>query len=54
LKSYAFLFWAYNVVWAGIAVYLLLLFSRLRRVQRRLEDLEAAIERSRSRADAEP
>ena len=25
MKSYAFLFWAYNIIWLGIASYLLLL-----------------------------
>jgi CcmD family protein len=40
LKSYAFLFWAYNVVWIGIAGYLLCLGFRLRRIDRRLDNLE--------------
>lgn len=41
MKSYAFLFWAYNVIWAGLAAWLLLLILRLRRLERRL----AAVER---------
>jgi len=41
VKSYAFLFWAYNVIWAGLAAWLLLLILRLRRLERRL----AAVER---------
>ena len=40
MKSYAFLLWAYNVVWIGIAGYLLCLGLRLRRIDRRLENLE--------------
>jgi CcmD family protein len=40
VKSYAFLFWAYNVVWIGIAGYLLCLGFRLRRIDRRLDNLE--------------
>jgi CcmD family protein len=40
MKSYDFLFWAYNVVWASLAVFLLLLFRRLGRTTRRLERLE--------------
>ena len=40
MKSYAFLFWAYNVIWLGLAGYLLLIFLRVRRVDRRLEALE--------------
>jgi len=48
VKSYAFLFWAYNVIWIGIAAYMLLLFLRIRRVDRRLESVERAIaERAR-------
>jgi len=40
MKSYAFLFWAYNIIWLGIATYLLLLFLRIRRVDRRLDGVE--------------
>lgn len=40
MKSYAFLFWAYNVVWLGIASYIVLLLVRLGRVDRRLAGLE--------------
>lgn len=45
MKSYAFLFWAYNVIWLGIAFYMLLLFTRIRRVDRRLDDVEREISR---------
>ena len=44
MKSYAFLFWAYNVIWIGIAGYLMLLFLRLRRVDRRLDGVERELE----------
>ena len=40
MKSYAFLFWAYNVIWTGLAAYLLFLILRLRRVDRRLDSVE--------------
>jgi CcmD family protein len=40
VKSYAFLFWGYLVVWAGIVAYLVFLGARLSRVSRRLEQLE--------------
>jgi CcmD family protein len=44
VKSYEFLFWAYNVVWLGIAGFLLFLTVRLRRVNDRLERLEREID----------
>ena len=40
MNSYNFLFWAYNVVWAAIAAYVLFLGIRLQRVGRRLDRLE--------------
>jgi CcmD family protein len=40
MKSYAFLFWGYLVVWAGLAIYLALLGRRLARVAERLDALE--------------
>lgn len=40
MKSYSFLFWAYNVVWIGIAAYVTILLVRLGRVGARLERLE--------------
>lgn len=48
MKSYEFLFWAYNVVWLGIAGFLLFLIVRLRRLSNRLERLEREIEDHRS------
>jgi CcmD family protein len=45
LKSYAFLFWAYMLIWAGLAGYLLFLLSRLRSVDRRLERVERELDR---------
>ena len=41
MKSYAFLFWGYLVVWAGLAAYLVVLLRRLAAVARRLEVLES-------------
>ena len=40
MKSYSFLFWAYNVVWIGIAAYVAFLVLRLRGVADRLERLD--------------
>ena len=45
MKSYWFLFWAYNVVWAGLVLYLLFLGGRLTRAMRRLDQLERRLER---------
>ena len=41
MKNYGFLFWAYAVIWLGLAAYLAFLGVRLRRVGDRLERLEA-------------
>ncbi|HZN55343.1 MAG TPA: CcmD family protein [Candidatus Polarisedimenticolaceae bacterium] len=40
MKSYAFLFWGYAAVWAGLTIYLIALGRRLSRVSRRLDALE--------------
>ncbi len=48
MKSYAFLFWAYNAIWLGLAGYLLFLLLRLSRLERRLDGLERAMGRSES------
>jgi CcmD family protein len=40
MRGYSFLAWAYNLVWIGIAAYLLFLFVRLRSVTRKLDRLE--------------
>ena len=40
MKSYDFLFWAYNVIWLGLVGYLGLLFYRLNRTRGRVERLE--------------
>jgi len=45
VKSYAFLFWAYNVIWLGIATYLLFVFLRVRHLDRRLENLTRELDR---------
>ena len=47
VKSYAFLFWGYLVVWAGIVGYLALLGARLSRAARRLEQLERRLDSAR-------
>ena len=45
MKSYAFLFWAYNVIWISLAAYLLRILFRVRSVDRRLDDLERQLKR---------
>ena len=45
MKSFAFLFWAYNVIWLLIAGYVLWIAARLGRVGRRLDAVERSIER---------
>ncbi len=42
MKSYAFLFWGYNVIWLGIVAYLTFLLVRIRQVSRRIARLESA------------
>jgi CcmD family protein len=43
LKSYAFLFWAYNVIWLALAAYLLFVILRIGRVARRIDAVERAL-----------
>ncbi len=43
MKSYAFLFWAYNAIWLALAGYLLFLLLRLSRVERSLDGVQRAI-----------
>ena len=47
VKSYAFLFWGYLVVWAGIVAYLALLGARVSRAAKRLEALERKLDSAR-------
>ena len=44
MKSYNFLFWAYNVIWIGLGVYVGLLLVRLNRTRRRVERLEQRVD----------
>jgi len=46
VKSYDFLFWAYNVIWAGIAVFLLFTLLKVRRAEQRLDRVERELERA--------
>jgi CcmD family protein len=46
VRSYVFLFWAYNVIWLFIAGYLFFVLLRIRRAERRLEAVERELERS--------
>ena len=48
MKSYAFLFWAYNAIWLALAGYLLFLLLRLNRVQRSLDGVQRALGRTGS------
>jgi CcmD family protein len=45
VKSYDFLFWAYNVIWLVIAGYLLLMMVRMKRLDKRLGRLERELDR---------
>ncbi len=42
MKNYAFLFWAYTIVWLGIAGYLVYMMRKLRDVGTRVARLERA------------
>jgi CcmD family protein len=46
MKSYSFLFWAYNVVWLGIAAYVVFLLLRLGKLSSRLDRLERRLDRA--------
>ena len=48
MKSYAFLFWAYNAIWLALAGYLLFLLLRVSRVERSLDGVQRALERTAS------
>jgi CcmD family protein len=41
MKSYAFLFWGYLVVWAGLMAYFVVLSRKIAGVSKRLDALEA-------------
>ena len=41
--NYSFLFWAYNIVWLGLSGYILFVFLRMKRLDRRLEGLEREV-----------
>jgi CcmD family protein len=43
MKSYDFLFWAYNVIWLSLAVFLVLIFRKLGQTARRVERLEGEL-----------
>ncbi len=38
--TFSYLFWGYNFVWAGLAVFLIMTWVRLGRAERRLTQLE--------------
>ncbi len=40
MKSYYFLFWAYLLIWFGLAGYLLFVFLRMRKLEDRLDRLD--------------
>ena len=46
MKSYIFLFWAYNVIWLGIAGFLFYMLLSVRRAERRLDRLEGEQQRT--------
>ena len=46
MKNYAFLFWAYLVIWLGLAGFLLGSLIRIRRLGERLARVERALARA--------
>lgn len=44
MKTYNFLFWAYNLIWLGLAAFIWIVFQRIRRVDRRLDGLQQRLE----------
>lgn len=46
MKSYSFLFWAYNVVWILIAAYVGFLLVRIRTLGSQLDRLERRLDRA--------
>lgn len=45
IKNFDFLFWAYNIIWLGIAGFLLLMVLRMRGLDRRLDRVERELSR---------
>lgn len=45
MRSYEFLFWAYNVIWLLLAAYVAFVMSRISRATRRIEAMERALQR---------
>lgn len=45
MRSYDFLFWAYNIIWLAVAGYILMTFLRVRRVETRIDALEREMNR---------
>ena len=45
MKSYAFLFWAYNVIWILLALYVAFVMARIGKVSKRIEAMERALSR---------
>lgn len=48
MRSYDFLFWAYNIIWLAVAGYILMTFLRVRRVETRITALEREMNRKDS------
>ena len=53
MKSYSFLFWAYNVIWLLLSGFLLFVLVRLGRVVRRLDAVERALDKADTCGDHE-
>ena len=45
MRSYVFLFWAYNVIWLVLAGFLFFMLLRVRRAERKLERVERELQR---------
>ncbi len=50
MKSYVFLFWAYNLVWLAIVGYLVMMFARMKQLDRRLDALDRHTGRAEDRS----
>ena len=46
MKSYAFLFWAYNAIWLGIVGYVVFIVLRLRKLDRKIDRISASLDTS--------
>ncbi len=46
MKNYEFLYWAYNIIWIGLAGFLAYLLLRMRATSRKLDRIERELDRT--------